>query len=145
MKAQIVYVHDCFHALRQLNVDAGVVNEEAGIDEVCLSLNLAAAQCRQETVRLDQVHAGLRQTNSVAHPERKLPTGEVWIVEDRIETSGSSIRRIPVSLSPQKRALESQVIPVNRRLDRSHVRSHIHPLSSDRIMLVVSKREVVRV
>src|SRR5690349_13783145 len=82
MKAQVVYVHDCFHTLRQLNIDAGVVNEEAGIDEVCLSLNLAAAQSRQETIRLDQAHAGLRQTNSVAHPERKLPAGEVRIVED---------------------------------------------------------------
>ena len=107
MKAQIVHVDDCFHALRQLDVDAGVVNEDAGIDEVRLSLNLAAAQRRQKTVRLDQAHTRLRQTNSVAHPKRKLPASEVRIVEDGVEASGSSIRRIPVSLSPQKRAFKS--------------------------------------
>ena len=41
---------------------------------MCLTLGLAAAQTRQNTVRLDQSHSGLRQPNAIAIPKGKLAT-----------------------------------------------------------------------
>src|SRR5437764_5038115 len=89
VKKQVVYVDNCLDALRQLDVDARVVNVDPWIDEIRLPLNLAAAQTRQQTVWLDQAHAGLGQTDPVAHPKRKLTAGKIRIVEDRIEPVGS--------------------------------------------------------
>src|SRR5262249_26012739 len=115
------------------------------IDEIRLSLSLAAAQTRQQTIRLDQTNTGLRQANPIAHPKRKLSAGKIRIVKDRIEASGAIIRRILVPLRPQKRTLKSQIIFVDRSFDCSHVRSHRDATARNRIMLIVSKREVVRV
>src|SRR6185369_10191548 len=106
--------------------------------------NLAASQARQKTVRLHQADACLRQTNPVANPKRKLSTCKIRIVEDRIEARGPVVRRVRVALRPQERALEAQVIAVNRRLDSGHVRTHLHTSSGNRISLVVTKRIVVR-
>src|SRR6185369_16936127 len=79
MKTQVVDIDYGLDPLRQIDINASVVNQDPGIHEVCLSLDLAAPQTRQKTVRLDQTDAGLRETNSVTHPERKLPTHEIRI------------------------------------------------------------------
>src|SRR6185369_8080289 len=80
VKPQKVDVDDCFDSLRQFHINAAVVNKDSGIYEICLSLRLTASQTRQETVRLDQTDTSLRQTNSIPHPERKLPTNKIRIV-----------------------------------------------------------------
>src|ERR1700754_2376925 len=143
MKAQIVHIHNCLDPLRQFNINAAVVKKKPRIDKIRLPLNLAAAQTRQQTVRLDQPDASLRQTNSIAHPKRKLTTSEIRIVEDRIKPISSVIRRIRISLCPQKRALESQVVLIDRKFRRCEVRSHFDSSSRNRIVLVVTKRKVV--
>ena len=43
MKAQVVDVEDGLDALCDININSGVVNKDSGIDEVRLSLSLAAA------------------------------------------------------------------------------------------------------
>ena len=126
MKPQIVGVEDRLDSLRHFDINSGVVNKDARIDKICLSLSLAAAQTRQETIRLDQTHTRLRQTNAVAVPERKLPADEIWIVEDRIKAGRLIVSGIRVTLRPEKRSFESQVVVVDRRLDRGHVRFHPH-------------------
>ena len=69
METQIVNVEDRFHTLSDIGVDARVVNEDAGIDEVRLALSFAAAQTRQNAIRLDQANARLGQPDAVAVPE----------------------------------------------------------------------------
>src|SRR6185369_3151720 len=85
MKAQVVDIDYGLDPLRQLDINAAVVNQDPGIHEVCLSLSLAAPQTRQKTVRLDQTDTSLRETNAIAHPEGKLTTHEIRNVEDRVE------------------------------------------------------------
>ena len=43
MKAQVVDVEDGLDALRNININPGIVNKDSGIDEVRLPLSLAAA------------------------------------------------------------------------------------------------------
>src|SRR6185295_16161253 len=145
MKAQVVDIDHGFDPLRQLDINAAVVNQDAGIHEVCLSLDLAAPQTRQKTVRLDQSNTSLREANAVAYPERKLPTGEIRIVEDRVEACRSIVGRIAVALRPEKRALEPKIVTIDGSFDGRHIRAHLNSPSCDLVSLVVSKREVVRV
>src|SRR6185369_6183294 len=77
VKPQEVDVEDGFDSLRQFHINAAVVNKDSGIYEICLSLRLAASQTRQQTVCLDQADTGLRQTNSISNPERKLPAHKI--------------------------------------------------------------------
>ena len=69
MKAQIVDVEDGLDALRDININSGVVNKDSGIDEVRLSLSLAAAQTRQDAVGLNEADASLRQSDALPIPE----------------------------------------------------------------------------
>src|SRR4030095_10029330 len=114
MEPKIVGVKDCLHPLRYFNIDAGVIDEDSGIEEVRLPLNLAAPQTREQTVRLDQTNPRLRETNAITDPERKLATDKIWIVEDRVEPCGSVVSRITVSLRREKGAFEPQVIAIQR-------------------------------
>src|ERR1044072_1959802 len=117
MEAQVVDVDHRLDSLRHLDINAAVVNKDAGIHEVCLSLDFAAAQTRQQTVRLDQADARLRETNSIAHPKRKLTTGEIRIVEDGVEARGSIVCRITVALRPEERSFEAKIVLVHRSFE----------------------------
>src|SRR3569832_1587526 len=113
MEAQVVDIDHGLDPLRDLDIDAAVVNKDAGIHKVGLALDLAAAQTRQQTVWLDQADTGLRESNSIPHPERKLTTGEIRIVEDGVEAGRSLVCRIAITLRPEERALETQIILVH--------------------------------
>src|SRR5215467_10343538 len=120
MKSQVVNIHHRLHTLRHVDIDATVVNKNSGVDKIRLPLRLAAAQTRQQTVRLDQAHACLRQTNSIPHPVRKLPASKIRIVKDRVEACCAIVSRVAIALCPQKRALEAQIITVDRKLSSRH-------------------------
>src|SRR6266550_6865244 len=87
MKAQVVNIKDSLDALRKFDIDTGVVNINSRVDKVCLALSFATAQTWQNAVWLDQAHTGLRQSNAVAIPIRKLPAHKIWIVKDRVKPS----------------------------------------------------------
>src|SRR5678816_2366186 len=93
------------------SIHAAVVDVDSGIHEIRLALRLAASQRRQQTIRLDQPHTRLRQTNSISDPVRKLPTSKIRIVENRIEARSAFVSRIAIALCPEKRAFEPHVIP----------------------------------
>ena len=107
VKPQIVHIHNRLDTLRHFDIHARVVNKNSGINKIRLALNLAASQTRQQTVRLDQSHARLRQANSISNPKRKLPADKIRIVEDRIETRSAFVGRIAVALCPQERSFEA--------------------------------------
>ena len=69
MKTQVVHIEYSLQPLGNFHVDARVVDKDPGIHEISLSLGLAAPETRQETVWLDQAHAGLRQANPVSIPK----------------------------------------------------------------------------
>src|SRR5258705_13713305 len=110
MKPKVVDVEYRLQALRNFNIHASVIDEYSRVDEVCLSLDLAASQTWQQAIRLNQTHTGLGQANAIPNPEGKLPTNEVWIIEDSVEPSGLVVRGTAVSLGPEKRSLEAEVI-----------------------------------
>ena len=58
-------------------------------------------------------------------PEGELPADEVRIVEDGVEARGRVVGRILVARSEEERTLEAQIVEVNRRLDRGHVRADV--------------------
>src|SRR5215212_1398491 len=105
MESQIVDVDHPLHTLRHLNVNARVVNKDARVNKIWLTLSLAASQTRQQAIRLDQRHACLRQTNSISNPERKLSAGKIRIIEDRIESRRAFVGRIAITLCPKERTL----------------------------------------
>src|ERR1051325_9471347 len=119
MKTQIVDVNHSLHSLRHFNIHSRIVNKDPRIHKIRLALNLAASQTRQQTIRLDQPDACLRQTNSVSHPERKLSADEIRIVEDGVESRCALVSRIAVTLCPENRTFEAKIVAINRRL-RSH-------------------------
>src|SRR5215213_606860 len=53
MKAQVTDIDHSLDPLRQLDINPAVVNKDAGIHKVCLPLDLAAPQTRQQTIGLD--------------------------------------------------------------------------------------------
>src|SRR5215211_5582111 len=135
MKAQVVDIDHGFDSLCDFKVNAAVVNKDPGIHKVCLSLNLAASQTRQKTVRLDQARAGLRETNSIAHPERKLTTNEIRLIEDRIEPRSPVVCWIAVTLRPEERSLETKIVTIDRSFERGHVGSDLHSATRDLVSL----------
>ena len=86
MKPQIVDIENCFDSLSQLDVDAGVINVDAGIDKICLALNFAATQTWQHAVWLHEADACLRQTNTVAVPIRKLAANKIRIIKNGVKS-----------------------------------------------------------
>src|SRR5436190_20479341 len=104
MKSQVINIEPRLDSLRDLGVGSAVVDKDSGINKIRLPFDLAAAQARQNTVRLHQAHTGLGQPNAVAVPERKLAANKIRIVEDRIEPVGPSISRIPIALGKEKRS-----------------------------------------
>src|SRR6185503_12075758 len=109
------------------------------------ALDLAAAKRRQQAVRLNQSHTCLRQTNSVSVPKRKLTADEVRIVKNRIEPVCSIVRRILVALRPEDRSAKTQVVDIDRSLNRRHVRTNVHRPSGNWIPIVTPERVVVAV
>src|SRR5262245_21130998 len=138
MKPQIVDVDHSLYALRDFNIDAAVVNKKSRIHKIRLALSFTASQTRQQTVRLDQPDARLRQTNSISNPVRKLPTGKIRIVKDRVKARGAFVSWIAIALRPKKRTFETQVITIDRKLSGSHVRSDLYTSRCDRVVLVVT-------
>ena len=69
MKAQVVEVEDGLDALRQFKVVAEVADDDAGVDEVRLTLRLAAAKRRKETERLHESDRSSRERDADAVPE----------------------------------------------------------------------------
>src|SRR6185503_12549751 len=113
MKPKIVDIDHCLRALRDFNIESCVVNKNPRIHKISLPLDLAASQTRQQTVRLDQPHARLRQANPIANPECKLPTNKIRIVEDRIEARRMLVCWIRITLRPEERAPEPEIITVD--------------------------------
>jgi hypothetical protein len=113
MEPQVIQVQDGFDSLRDLNVNARVVNKNPGINEVRLPFDLTAAQTGQNAIRLDQPDASLRQPNAVTVPKRKLSTDEIWIVKDSVKPVRLAVRGILVALGPKERSAKAQVIVID--------------------------------
>jgi len=107
MKPQVANIEHRLDSLGDLDVDAGVVDEDSGINEIRLTLDLAAAKTRKKTIRLHQSDTGLSQTNSAAIEKGKLTSDEVRIVQDRIEARSLLIGRVLVTLGPEERTFET--------------------------------------
>src|ERR1051325_5860189 len=94
MKSQVVHIEHRFDSLRDFRIYSAVINKDSGINKICLAFDLAAAQARQNTVRLHQADARLRQTDPVPIPKRKLAAHKIRIVENRVESIGAIVSRI---------------------------------------------------
>src|SRR5258708_33671309 len=101
MKTQVVHIENCLQTLRYFHIDATVVNEDSGIDEVGLAFDLAAAKRRQDAVRLHQADTGLGQTDAVPIPKRKLTANKIRIVENRVKARRLTVSWILVPLCPE--------------------------------------------
>src|SRR6185295_5981189 len=93
MKFQVIHIEDRFDSLRDLSIDSTVVDKDSGINKIRLAFDLAAAQARQNAVWMHQPDTGLRQTDAVTVPKRKLTAGKIRIVEDRVESVGPIVSR----------------------------------------------------
>ena len=145
MEAQIVPVEDQLDTLGKVNVNAGVIDQDAGINEVRLPLNLAAAQRRQERVRLHQADGCAGERDADAIPERELAADEIRIIEDGVEPGSALVGRILVALREEERCTVAQEVAIHRSLDRRHLRTNRNGPTRNRVAVVVPEGEVVHV
>src|SRR6185436_2681136 len=131
--------------LRHFYIDSRVIDEDSGVNKVRLTLDLAAAQARQKTVGLDQTDARLRKTYAITIPKRKLSADEIRIIENRVEAVSLTIGRVLITLRPEKRSAISQIIEIDRRFHRRHVRADVDRASGNRVAIVAAECVVVRV
>src|ERR1044072_1423124 len=121
MKPQVVHIEYRLQSLRDFYIHTRVIDEDSGVYKIRLAFNLAAAQTRQNAVRLDQADARLRQANAVAIPKRELPADKIRIVKDRVKAICLIVGRVLVALCPEKRSAKTQIVVIDRRLQRRHV------------------------
>src|SRR5207244_2573395 len=100
---------------------------------------------RQDAVRLHETNTSLRQTDTVAIPKRELPAHEIRIVEDRVESCGLAISRIPIALRPEERTAKTKVVFIDGRFHGRHLRTDMHAAPSDRITIVAAESIVIRI
>src|SRR5213594_898736 len=145
MKTQIVNIEDRFYSLGDLDVDAGVVNIDSGINEVRLAFDLTAAQSRQDAIWLDETDSGLSQANSVAIPERKLSADKIRIVKDRVKTICLTVRRILIALCPEERSAKPQVVVIDGGFDGRHVRTDMNGSPGNQVAIITTECVVITV
>src|SRR2546422_8960407 len=97
MEAQVVHVQDRLELRRELDVGAHVEQEEAGIDEVGLALDLAAAEAGDEAVAAHQLEPGAGERQPLAHPVAEAAAGEIRIVEDRVAPPRDAVGGVAVA------------------------------------------------
>src|SRR5262249_13216657 len=121
VKPEVVNIEYRLDPLSYLGINTNVVDKNTRIDKVRLPLNLTAPQAGQNAVWLYQSQSCLRESYPISIPERKLTADKVWIIENCVEPCTFTVGRILITLRPEKRPFESEVIAVHRRLDRSHL------------------------
>src|ERR1044072_1713358 len=145
MKSQVIDIEHSFDSLCDFGIDAAAVDKNSRVNKVRLPFDFAAAEARQNTVRVHQADAGLRQADAVSVPKSRLTTNEIRIIEDRIEPVCLIVGRILVALSEEKRSAKAQIIMIDGGLDGCHVRADVHRPPRDRILIVPAKDVVITI
>ena len=96
---------------RQVHVHADVEQQQAGVDEVALPLDLARPQVGQQALPLHQVDA--EERDRLPLPVAELAAGEVRVVEDRVEPGGVAV--VDVAVAARRRSTSAR----NRTQSRS--------------------------
>ena len=80
-------------------VDSCIKEPDAGIDEIALALEFAAAEVGEEAFALSKVDA--EEFDLLALPEAELASGEVGIIENGIKAFGLLIIGIIIAGGPE--------------------------------------------
>src|SRR5205814_2762872 len=99
METNKVEVRDEFQLLRQIRVKSDVVDEDARVDVVGLTLDLARAQVWNIAVGLRQTGRRIQERNKLPIEEAVKSAREVVGVQNGIEPSSSPVGRFVVSRS----------------------------------------------
>src|SRR5579864_2461062 len=101
MKADEIQVSKKAQLGEHIGFHPRIVNEQSGINEICLALDLARTQARHQTVATHQSHAAARKPEAFPVPEAEDAAREIGTIEDRVETTGRSVSRVVVSRRPK--------------------------------------------
>src|SRR5262249_25365453 len=107
VEAKEVHVEEHLELRRDLDVRAQVEQEEPGVDEVRLALELAGSETGHEAVAAFELEPRVGQRQALAHPVAEAAAGEIRVVEDHVEAT----RRVVVGLSIARRPEERDPWP----------------------------------
>src|SRR5215510_3917254 len=122
IEPQVVVVDERAQFRRHVDVDARVEKPQAGVDEIGLALKLAAAQGGDQTVRPDQLRAGLSQPDLLRIEEAEFAAGEIRMVHNRVEALRPVVGRIIVARTVEARQAVTEKVEIHRKFDRAHLR-----------------------
>src|SRR5262249_41197320 len=145
MEAQVVIVDEGAKFRRDVNVNARVVERQTGVDEIGLPLKFAAAQGGNQTVRPDQLRAGLRQTDLLRIPEADFAAGEIRMIHDRVEAARRVVIHIRVTRTEKARDAVTNPVEIHRNFGGGHLRVDALGASGYRVVRVAPDRLIERV
>jgi len=132
----------------QVEISADIVEEQARVDEICLSLKLVGAQINQKTTGVRKSNSGAGQANPFIVEEAEDSTGEVCIIHDGIEAVGRVIcarcSRTVIAIAGlvQKRCAKTHPVFIDGEFDSPQPTINIYAAAGNRIEGVMAKRLV---
>src|SRR6266478_705517 len=105
-----------------IEVGAGVGQEDAGVDEIGLTFFLAGAKRRNEAAGRGEKNAGAKKANGFAIPEAEEAAGKIREIDDRVKAAGTAISRMGVAGSVEGGDAVADPILIVGDLSGGHLR-----------------------
>ncbi len=137
---QVIDVQDRTQLLEDLEIGAEIEEKKAGVDEIRLTLDLAAAQARDEAVLLDEVDTV--QADGLVVEETVLAAGEFLQVKDGIKTLRLVVARVRIPGGIKSGSPETHPVAVVRELEGGELAFNIRFLTGLRIQPIFAECEI---
>src|SRR6266850_1243565 len=121
-----------------IEVGAGVGQEDAGVDEIGLTFFLAGAKRRNEAAGRGEKNAGAKKANGFAIPEAEEAAGKIREIDDRVKAAGTAISRMGVAGSVEGGDAVADPILIVGDLSGGHLRVDGDAASGDGIESVLT-------
>src|SRR5262249_13495541 len=125
VEAKEVHVEEHLELRRDLDVRAQVEQEEPGVDEVRLALELAGSETGHEAVAAFELEPRVGQRQALAHPVAEAAAGEIRVVEDHVEAPRRVVVGLSIAGGPEERDPWPEPVEVDGELERGHVRADV--------------------
>ena len=135
----VVDVEEGLQFRSDFRVGAVADNGRAGIDEVGLTLGLAAPEIRHQAIALLKIHRCAGEIEALVDVVAKRSTDEKWPIENGVEPSRQAILWIVVATGVKEGELVPQPVFIDREFERRHLRENSHSLSRDAVKAVFAE------
>ena len=122
-----------------IEVGAGVGQEDAGVDEIRLPFLLAGAKRRNEAAGRGEKNAGAEKANGFAIPEAEEAAGKIGEIDDGVKAVGAAIARIGVAGSVKGGDAVAHPILIVGNLGGGHLRVDSDAASGDGIESILTE------